>query len=403
MRTPRLPTPRTFPSLCLATIALAACASPSDSQPQATPTFREPAATLPNPTLASPTAAEALVQPTPTATQASGDKALFPLSTPGPYRVGRRTFTLEDPSRDGRLVGITIWYPALEGTGLPGSGPRLDADADTSGAPYPLLLSSTKAARIFAPYLVSRGFTWASVDHIDSYMKMENEMFDQPLDILFALNQAASNQLEGLGGMIDAERAGAMGYSFDGYNTLALSGARIDPQYYLSQCPDPDPITKPLLSGLSAFNCGPASDWPAFAAQAGEAITKSDDGMWQPMSDPRIRAVMPLAGEGWWLFGERGLAAADRPALFIVATGDLLYPENALIFEHLGTADKALISFVGPDHMMIYNARMVARMAHFAAAFFGYHLQGKDDLAHYFSEEWVAQCEDLAWGVQPTD
>jgi hypothetical protein len=46
---------------------------------------------------------------------------------------------------------------------------------------------------------------------------------------------------------------------------------------------------------------------------------------------------------------------------------------------------------------------MVARMAHFAAAFFGYHLQGKDDLAYYFSEEWVAQCEDLAWGVQPTD
>lgn len=397
------PSPRIFPSLCLAMLVLVACASPSTSQPQATATFGQPAVTLPNPTSIPPTAAEVLDQPTPTATPAGGEKALFPLSAPGPYHVGRRSFTVEDPSRNGRLVGITIWYPAQEGTGIPGSGPRLDAAADSSGAPYPLLLSSSKVARILAPYLISRGFTWASVDHIDSYMKMTVEMFDHPLDILFALNQAASNQLEGLAGMIDAEDAGALGYSFDGYNTLALSGARIDPQHYLSQCPNPDPITKPLLTGLSAFNCGPASDWPAFAAQAGEAITESDDGLWQPMTDPRIRAVMPLAGEGWWLFGERGLAAADRPALFIVATGDLLYPENAQIFAHLGSADKALISFVGPDHMMIYNAKMVGRMAHFAAAFFGYHLQGKDDLARYFSAEWVAQCEDVAWGVQSPD
>jgi hypothetical protein len=83
----------------------------------------------------------------------------------------------------------------------------------------------------------------------------------------------------------------------------------------------------------------------------------------------------------------------------LVGTRDELYPENALIFEHLGTPDKALISFVGEDHMMIYDPEMVARMAHFAVAFFGYHLQGREDLAYFFSEEFVAQYEDLAWGV----
>lgn len=117
------------------------------------------------------------------------------------------------------------------------------------------------------------------------------------------------------------------------------------------------------------------------------------------MTDPRIRAVMPLAGEGWWLFGERGLAAADRPVLIIVATKDPLYAENVLIFKHLGTSDKSLISFVGPEHLMIYNPEMVARMAHFAAAFFGYHLQGHEDLKNYFSQDWVAQYGDLAWGI----
>jgi hypothetical protein len=49
--------------------------------------------------------------------------------------------------------------------------------------------------------------------------------------------------------------------------------------------------------------------------------------------------------------------------------------------------------------MMVYNPEMVARMAHFAVAFFGYHLQGKEDLAPYFSEDFVRQHEDLVWGV----
>jgi predicted dienelactone hydrolase len=199
--------------------------------------------------------------------------------------------------------------------------------------------------------------------------------------------------------MIDADHAGAIGYSFDGYNALALSGARIDPAQYLAQCPNPDPTTEAILSSMSAFDCGPAGAWDDFAAHAGEAITSSEDGMWQPMTDARIRAVMPLAGEGWWLFGERGLAAVDRPILMIVATQDELYPENALFYEHLGTPDKALISFVGPDHMMVFDPEMVARMAHFAVAFFGYHLQGREDLAWNFSEDFVAQHDDLASGV----
>jgi hypothetical protein len=38
-------------------------------------------------------------------------------------------------------------------------------------------------------------------------------------------------------------------------------------------------------------------------------------------------------------------------------------------------------------------------MAHFAAGFFGYHLQGREDLANSFSEDFVALHDDLAWGV----
>ncbi len=369
-------------------LLLAACAAPAS-----TPTPAPTAAA----TVAPPTATATSVPPTAT------PPSPFPLAEPGTYPIGTRTLTFTDASRGGRQVAITVWYPAVLPPGASGLNPSRNADPDLNGAPYPLLLSSTTMARRLAPHLVRHGFAWVSVDGIDSYMQMSTQMIDQPLDILFALDQVAASPPEGLEGVIDAERAGAIGYSFDGYNTLAMSGARIDPAYYRAQCPAPDATTAAILGEFSAFGCRPADAWDEFAAHAGAAITTSEDGLWQPMTDERIRAVMPLAGEGWWLFGERGLAAVDRPTLMIAATEDELYAENALIFEHLGTADKAFISFVGLEHMMIYDDEPVARMAHFATAFFGYHLQGRQDLAYYFSEDFVAQHDDLAWGVVSND
>ena len=323
----------------------------------------------------------------------------YPLSEFGPYHVGMRSIMVKDPSRGNRRVPINVWYPALEVQGSTNSVPIRDADPDFNGAPYPLILSSTKVARIFAPYLVSHGFTWASVEGLDTYSSFSVGAIDQPLDILFALDQVAANPPEGLEGMIDSDNSGTIGYSFDGFNSLVMSGARIDPQYYLSQCPNPDATTKSILGGLSAYGCTPSLKWDEFTAQLDESITSSQDGLWQPLTDPRIRAVMPMAGEGWWLFGERGLAAVDRPVMIIVGTNDELYKENVLIYEHLGTSDKQLISFIGLGHMMVYDQEMTARMAHFAIAFFRYHLQGSQDMAKYFSKDFVAQHNDLFWGV----
>jgi hypothetical protein len=42
-------------------------------------------------------------------------------------------------------------------------------------------------------------------------------------------------------------------------------------------------------------------------------------------------------------------------------------------------------------------------MARFATAFFGTHLQGRPELAYCYSEEFVAQHDDLAWGVYEGD
>ena len=95
------------------------------------------------------------------------------------------------------------------------------------------------------------------VNYIDTYDPWDQNLIDQPLDILFALDQVAAHPPEGLEGMIDAERAGVMGYSFDGYNALAMSGARVDPQNYLDRCANPasvQPAVSERLSGCIAHS-----------------------------------------------------------------------------------------------------------------------------------------------------
>jgi hypothetical protein len=42
---------------------------------------------------------------------------------------------------------------------------------------------------------------------------------------------------------------------------------------------------------------------------------------------------------------------------------------------------------------------MMSRLAHFAVAFFGFHLKEQGDLAYYLTEAFAAEHPELAWGV----
>lgn len=327
----------------------------------------------------------------------------FPFSEKGPYDFGtRQNYEFVDSSRGDLGISLTVWYPAILPDDAPPSDYNFDALPDTSGAPYPLVLSSSKVGSIFGPHLASYGFVVVGVNAMDSSPSWGKWLINHPLNILFALDQVAASPLSGLEGMVDPSHAGAMGYSFDGYNALALSGARVDPEFYLAQCANAAAMNPAPPEWWIKYNCDMSAGWDEFAALAGASITASEDGLWQPMTDERILAVMPMAPEGAWLFGERGLAAVDRPTLIIGATKDdinLYDREASYIFEHIGTPDKIMISFIGEDHMMVGSDEPVARMKHFAAAFFGYYLQRQADYAEYFSEDFVSQHSELAWGV----
>jgi hypothetical protein len=96
------------------------------------------------------------------------------------------------------------------------------------------------------------------------------------------------------------------------------------------------------------------------------------------------------------------LASINIPSLIIAGTADdlVLYKmTSCYVYDHLVNFDRVLISFIGRDHMMVEDQQAISRIDHFAVAFFGYYLQGREDLARYFSEEFVARYNDLARGV----
>jgi predicted dienelactone hydrolase len=350
-------------------------------------------------TKAHPTATQAPILPTTPMRQeptSTFEPYFLPLSDYGPFFIGKRYFDTEDTSRNNRQVRLSVWYPAIKPHDFDGTSLE-NAEPDQINAPYPLILSSAKVAGIFAPHLASHGFVIVGIRDIDTWEIWDQEMIDQPLDILFALDQISTKPLEGLDGLIDVNRAGAMGYSFDGYNSLALSGARIDPEFFLSRCGNSELIEESFRSFSRRLQCPLIDQWDDFVDNAGLTITNNNIGLWQPMTDERIRAVMPMATEGWLLFGEKGLAAVDKPVLIIVGGNDVYFEENLLIYEHLSSPDKFIITFVGQSHMMIYNREQTAHMKHFAAAFFGYFLQGREDYTAYFSEQFIRDYPALVW------
>jgi predicted dienelactone hydrolase len=271
-------------------------------------------------------------------------------------------------------------------------------------APYPVILTEKDTGgTVFLSHLATHGFSLVVVKSPSSAQDEEFNWIQYARDFLFSLDQISSTPPDGLENLMDTDHVGVAGFSYGGDVSLAMSGVRIDPKFYLSQCSQMTTLVPSSLQWVfTKWTCLEYHDWDAFVSYVGEEITSSEDSLWQPIADQRIRAVMPMAPSVSWYYGERGLAAVDRPTLILWGTNDNLASyefEAEYTFEHIGTPDRFLISFVGRNHSMSFANDVIFRMRHFATAFFGYYLQGREDYAEYFSEDFVAQFDDLAWGV----
>lgn len=337
------------------------------------------------------------------------EPASLTLSTPGPYYAGNREYSFVDESRNGREVSLLIWYPALMQNDASGKPIVRDAFPDMSGAPYPVILTEENSGRyFFLSHLATHGFVMVAVrNHTYSFDPASYDVsptVENVRDFLFALDRISSEPPIGMEGVMDTDTVGVTGYSYGGDIALMMSGARIDLEFYRSQCEQIPALVPEFAQWVySDYMCLDAN-WEGFAPYMGEDITTSNDGLWQPLTDERIRAVMPLAPTVSWYFGERGLAAVDRPTLLIWGTKDVdshYLVEAEYTLEHIVNADRYLISFIGYTHTMIPESEKGAALVrHFATAFFGYYLQDHPEYADYFSEDFVSQFPDLfCWGI----
>jgi predicted dienelactone hydrolase len=289
-----------------------------------------------------------LIPPTLTTSAIESLSAAIPrYAADGPYQVGRQDFII--PEAEGGFE-VNVFYP------------QHSSAPDVASGPYPLVVHSaglcaTDVAHNWARFLghiVSHGFVVITSDpRGETCDKTSGEFWAgaayRPLDILRMIDYADQLTSPGgqLAGLIDTGRIGAVGYSSGGWTVLMAGGAQMD----LGWC-----AANPDLTERSwFFNC------LQFVPHKEEiadmlGLDPAPTGLWPPVYDPRVAAVIALAPDGdIWGAEYQGVANLKVPTLIMSGTIDYVnWPELCAypIYEHLGSQDKSLVMLQGADHDM---------------------------------------------------
>lgn len=335
----------------------------------------------------------------------------------GPHWVGYRPIVIGEGTD--QQLQADLWYPALNPEGVteeityeitlknPDMGSDipstvingralLDAPIDDSG-PYPLVVLSHGFSlnpewySTLSEHYASHGFIVLAPEHVEQeWTESAPAAIDRPRDIVQTLDYAEELTAPGgaLAGLIDMGNVAVVGHSFGGYTALVMAGAQLDLDALTESCggllPD-DP---------KAWICMPFMGREAdMAARAG--LESVPEGLWPSFGDPRVTAIVPMAGDAY-MFDETGLSNITIPMMAIGGTADTGTPYDwgaKPSYEYASSARKALVGFVGAEHMLVATP---CEAMPWTTAFPGFIQQmlcsdpvwDKDralDLAHHFS------------------
>ncbi len=307
-------------------------------------------------------------------------------------------------TRDPAVIGDAV------GQGRSQCAPRLarsgEAGSGSSPAGYPLVIISHgyPGNRFLMSHigenLASKGFVCVSIDHKDSTYDDQkafgSTLYNRPFDQLFVLNEidrlGKPDSGSFLAGLVDATRAGIIGYSMGGYGVVNVIGG-----------------------GYSAASATLSTAPPnKMLAERGAANPE-----YQKARDPRIKAAIAIGPWGmqagfWDLDGLKGIRT---PVMFVAGSADDVsgYEKGTrAIYEGAVNADRYLLTFLNANHnaaapipapaeTYAYSeaqrgypfthyadavwdtARMNNIFNHFATAFFGLHLKGEQDKQSYLT------------------
>ena len=301
----------------------------------------------------------------------------------GPYAVGMTEMMIED---DEHPLQVSVWYPAsnpenrdesiiydavMKWTPMPDSDyvvfgqALLDAAPNATDAPYPLLVFSPGYANFATVYsylyehLASYGFVVLAPDHVEHYYFDEDPFrdgpqttIDRPQDISKVIDyaQLLTDSNDMFQGMIDMEQVAVSGHSYGGYTTLAAAGARYDFEGYIATCAE---VSEAIAGNMLCDNLAPHEE--DMAQHAG--LESMPEGLWPSMGDPRVKAIVPLAGDAY-LFGEAGLAEVNVPMLAIGGTLDDATPYEwgtRFAYDNVSSQQKSLVTIESGNHYLFHE------------------------------------------------
>ena len=323
------------------------------------------------------------VQPVAALAEEEGRQGLRPdapaYALRGPYTVGTRELVIEDGDEP---VYITVWYPALNPENLPEEATYNLGDGQTSmyeipgsgetdmsivnikghaiqGAapniadgPYPLVIFSEGLAAwrhwhaFLHEHLASHGFVVVASDPREVFETFWTGAATRPMDTIRIIDYAGElSATDGdWAGLIDAEKVGVTGHSSGGWAALMGGGAEFDFGWCAA---NPDLVEENFVSNCRQFV--PHQD--EVAEMLG--LESAPSGLWPPVSDPRIDAVVALAPDGdVFGAGYAGVANVEVPTLLMVGSEDTAIDGTGAIYDHLGSEQKGMVVFENGDHMV---------------------------------------------------
>ena len=230
--------------------------------------------------------------------------------------------------------------PAVTAT-LYGKAVR-DAAVSKTSAAYPLVIISHgyPGNRFLMSHigenLASKGFVTVSIDHKDStyddQKAFASTLYNRPFDQLFVLNEIDRLGKAGSGsflaGLVDATRAGIIGYSMGGYGVVNVIGGGYS-------------------AASATFSNAPPNK---MLAERGAANPE-----YQKARDPRIKAAIAIGPwgmqGGFW--DAEGLKGIRTPVLFVAGSADDVsgYEKGTrAIYQGAVNADRYLLTFINANH-----------------------------------------------------
>jgi len=320
-----------------------------------------------------------------------------------------------------RPLTLEVWYPATLAAGQKPGGDYLtitrdplvkamlsgkavrEAQPQKSSFPLVIISHGYPGNRLLMSHigenLASKGFVCVSIDHKDStYDDQEafgSTLYNRPFDQLFVLNEIDRLSKPGSGsflaGLVDAARAGIIGYSMGGYGVVNVIGGG----YSAASATTTNAPPNKMLTERGAAN-------PEY----------------QKARDPRIKAAIAIGPWGmqggfWDLEGLKGIRT---PVMFVAGSVDDVsgYEKGTrAIYQGAVNADRYLLTFVNANHNAAApipapaetytsdttrpspfthyadavwdTARMNNIFNHFATAFLAVHLKGEPDKQAYLN------------------